>query len=474
MNEWESIVEEINKFFRDIHFIDEKLGVEMFYAGHLKHYKFKYDPLQKLPALRFKKHPRYGYELYLEFFINQDLQQDGVKTLIRKRLRISGDLNNIANSEQLHSYAIRLAFSVYLKIKAGYYIKYIPNIKSMKFSEVEKLTIGKHFLIPTLHSYLEHFYEVRSIKKGLYGTIKSDLNTLTKFIYKLPRRLPVDLTKLDHSVKFLEFDRIYAIKFKEYLQSNKDTKSGEVISGITVKNIFSSLVNLVNKICEKRGDLQRMSYINPFSRPNIEKSKPKMHVTLTPKQLKNLGSIMKETGDTQLLLFVDFLYLTGIRPIEAKRLRVKHLVDFRNALNLTADITKNGLPRSIPTNNYFHSLIKAMNLEAYPEDYFLFSRNGGVGLVKTGQNYFSRKFKEIRLKCKDITPLHTLYSYRHTFALNFMMEPQKGQSNENRRFELMKRLGHSEFETTQKYLRGLPEELVGKSSWKGMKHWSEK
>ncbi|HKC67520.1 MAG TPA: hypothetical protein VKG26_04770, partial [Bacteroidia bacterium] len=254
VKEWESLVQEINKYFRDIHFIDEKLGIETIYAGFLKHYKFNYDPLQKIPVLRFKKHSRYGHELYLEFFINQDLKTDGVKNLKRKIFRVSGDLNNISDAESLYTYVIRFAFSIFLKIKAGYYVTYTPNVRSMKFSEIEKLPIGKHYLIPTLYAYLEHFYEKRTYKKGQYDTIKSDLNTLVKYIHKLPRKLPIDLTKLEHTVKFLDFDKVSGIKFLEYLQINKDTKTGEPIVGITIKNIFSSLGNLMNKVKEYRND----------------------------------------------------------------------------------------------------------------------------------------------------------------------------------------------------------------------------
>jgi integrase len=102
------------------------------------------------------------------------------------------------------------------------------------------------------------------------------------------------------------------------------------------------------------------------------------------------------------------------------------------------------------------------------------NNNGAIGEIPTGKNYFSRKFKEIRLKCDDLTPFYTLYSYRHTFALNFMMEPLENENNEDKRFELMGVLGHSKFETTEIYLKGFPKELVSKSKWQGMKHWRQK
>ena len=473
IKEWEIIVKEVNKQVETIHFIDKKIGTEIININFFRYYKFLFNPEQKIPVLKIKKHPRYGMELYLELPINQEEKNSGVKSFKKTRFRITSDLNNLSNPEDVYSYAFRLIVSVFLKIKAGYFLKHAPMQRSMKFIEVENLPIGKHFLIPTLYVYLEHFKSVNSITEGMYSIIKSDLNTLTKFINKLPRRLQFDLNELEHNVKFLQFDRIFANKFLEFLQSDTDTKTGKPITGTTKRNIFSSMGNLVNKIIKMRADLQNPNYTNPFLKHEIKKSLSETHITYTLDQLNELEEALEENNETQLLLFVNFLYHTGIRPIEAKRLKIKHLDNLDEGLYLPANITKNGLPRTVPVNDYLLEVLYENNVSSFAKEDYLFSSCEGIGPQHAGKNFFSRKFKLIRDKCPNLTAFHTLYSLRHTFAFEYMKQAKTDKKFEARSIELMDILGHAKFDTTQKYLKGFGRDFSKTSNVKGMKHWKK-
>jgi integrase len=474
--EWNTRINEVNNHFKNILWVDQTTQKEYLYSGMFKHYVFKYDAKQKVPVLKFKNHARYGIELYLEFPIIRELNVNGNKSFETIRHRITSDLNNISDSNDLFSYAIRLILSIYLKIKAGYYIKHTPKVRSINFSEVESLHIEKHYLIPTLYAYLEHFHSVNSLTIDVYDAIKSDLNTFIKYLHGLPRKLPIDFTTLEHKVRFLEFNYISAEKYKEHLQTDSDTKTGQVITRTTIKNNFSSLTNLFNRIKKHRTDLQSINYTNPFSGHNIGKSATKTHIIYKPEQTKQVMAILKEKNEEQLHFLIEFIYFTGIRPIEAKRLKIHHLKSINDAeddLYLPEDITKNGQSRFVPLGEHLLQRINELNITNYSDEDYVFSPNGGIGPKMASKNYFTKTFQKIRLKCDKIGQLHTLYSFRHTFAHNYMLLAKTDTKYEARLNELMQILGHSSSDITKLYLKRCGVNFFKSRGSKGVQHWDD-
>ena len=82
--------------------------------------------------------------------------------------------------------------------------------------------------------------------------------------------------------------------------------------------------------------------------------------------------------------FVVTLYHTGIRPVELTRLRVG-MVDLRNqTIIMPANITKGRKKqRVVPINHHLLKEFEAMDLQKYPEDFYLFGR---IPTGKRGRN----------------------------------------------------------------------------------------
>ena len=474
IEKWQSTISRVNSYFQRNPNLDAENKTEES-EGNSSFRKWKYTYRDKIPMLKMKERKdfAYGWELYIEFYCNQKKKDNGGESIEKIRHRIFCDLNFISNTAGLFIYALRLIHSIQLKINDGYCLQYIPSKSPKNFADFANTPIDNLFFIPTLYKYVEQFKTDNELSNELYGSMKSDLNTLTRFIYGLPRMGKIDFSNLKHEVLFLNFNRRFAERFIVYLRTEPYTRSKKPICTTTIGNIFNNLRNLTNRVIKKRDDLSALSYDNPFSKQEIEKSPAQMHEFYETKQLKEIEKAILKSKNTQLYYFTKFLYYTGLRKVEAQRLHLKY-VDLKGkdpSINLVSTITKNNQPRTIRITPNLKLLLLEMGLDKYPNNYFLFSSKGKPGEKEVSRNYFTKQFAKIRLKCPSLTFKNSLYSFRHTYARRFMMEAVNPKQKEVRQNQLRENLGHSSIVQTERYLRNIGAWFVGHRSFKGVPKW---
>jgi integrase len=142
-------------------------------------------------------------------------------------------------------------------------------------------------------------------------------------------------------------------------------------------------------------------------------------------------------------------------------------------LYLPEDITKNGQSRFVPLGEHLLQRINELNITNYSDEDYVFSPNGGIGPKMASKNYFTKTFQKIRLKCDKIGQLHTLYSFRHTFAHNYMLLAKTDTKYEARLNELMQILGHSSSDITKLYLKRCGVNFFKSRGSKGVQHWDD-
>lgn len=242
------------------------------------------------------------------------------------------------------------------------------------------------------------------------------LRTRTKHTYKVIIGIFYqwlqDYNYQDHEPK--EFGYQDAQRYMDYLTSVKK-QSGRTWNNYLsfMKIFFSYLVE--REIIDK----------NPFK--SIKKQtevKSTRNYAFADEEFVKLNTYLIEK-DKQLYYFNMFIYYLAMRQKEISMLRIKD-IDFVNMnIFVNSAISKNRDGGSIVIMKNFMPILKQMNLQSYPPDYYIFSFG-----CKPGPEY-NNSFDKWSVKCKaairklSINENCTQYSYKHTaviklyYATNF-------------------------------------------------------
>lgn len=152
-------------------------------------------------------------------------------------------------------------------------------------------------------------------------------------------------------------------------------------------------------------------------------------------------------GDPQLWLCCMIQYYTAIRPgNELRNLRISD-INFQLA-NITVKNVhaKNGRTESTDMPDaLMDSLINEYHIKNYPQEYYLFGKDGVPGLVPVGKNTLRMRFNKIRDEL-NLPQEIKLYSWKHSGAQALI------ESGVNT-YDLCRHLRHKNINATEHYLR---------------------
>ena len=242
------------------------------------------------------------------------------------------------------------------------------------------------------------------------------------------------------------------------------------INSITKKTVNQYLNGIVQKTSARNRNNSRTDIASLFQlleeneivKSNFVKSIPKLKTvpkrnkTYTPAQEKKINTYL-EKHDPTLHLFIKFISLNFLRPIEVCRLKIRD-VDFKDKKLYVKAKNQPVKIKIIPD-----ILIKDIpDLSKMSPDALLFGRfNIGEewNAVETNRRTeFSKRFKEV----KDHFGLGEefgLYSFRHTFITKLYRKLREQSSPNETKSKLMLITGHSTMTALEKYLRDIDAEL---------------
>ncbi|MBZ9628136.1 site-specific integrase [Psychroflexus sp. CAK1W] len=256
--------------------------------------------------------------------------------------------------------------------------------------------------------------------------------------------------------------------FEKWLRNEK--LFDKPITSITKKTVNEYLNSIVQKTSARNRNNSRTDIASLFqlleeneivnsnfvqSIPKL-KTVPKRNKTYTPDQEKKINTHL-EKHDPTLHLFIKFISLNFLRPIEVCRLRIKD-VDLKDKKLYVKAKNQPVKIKIIPD-----ILIQDIpDLSKFPGDALLFGRFGiGEAWNATETNRrteFSKRFKEV----KDHFGLGEefgLYSFRHTFITKLYRKLREQNSPNETKSKLMLITGHSTMAALEKYLRDIDAEL---------------
>ncbi|MXN90138.1 site-specific integrase [Flavobacterium sp. Sd200] len=187
---------------------------------------------------------------------------------------------------------------------------------------------------------------------------------------------------------------------------------------------------------------------------NILKATPTKNKTFTTDQEEKVLDLLRKK-DPQLHLFVKFISLNFLRPIEVVRLTVRDI----SVTDKTLRVKAKNQPVKV-------KIIPKILLDDLPDfenhklDDFIFKNMSGIadGTDINRRNYFSERFKKIKDEL-DLGKDYGLYSFRHTYITKLYREIRKTYSPFEAKSRLMLITGHTSMKALDSYLRDIDAEL---------------
>lgn len=191
---------------------------------------------------------------------------------------------------------------------------------------------------------------------------------------------------------------------------------------------------------------KRLVVANPvINIPNLGEKRDEAASPIPDKIRTILTDYMRE-HDPQLLLVCQLEYYCAIRPKECLYLQIRDINLEAASITVRQDISKNGLTETVNMpRQLYESLDDLLKIGNYPEDWYLFSRDGHPGKYRLGKNTFRYRFDRIRDKL-GLSKRYKLYSFKHTGGVKLV---DAGVNT----WEIQKHFRHKSITTTERYLQ---------------------
>lgn len=203
----------------------------------------------------------------------------------------------------------------------------------------------------------------------------------------------------------------------------------------TLSAIFAKLVH--NKVIP----------VNPLAGTTRLKEKATLHQAYTQKQLRHVLLVLEERHPN-LHLCALLMYGCFLRPHQEVRQLSRR--DFNlefSAISLGGDANKSGRVRTVFVPTYVREALAKYQLTSLPSDSNIFTRCCDV----YNDCYFNTAWSRIKEDLMDdgvIGEAHTLYSFRHTAAINLYMKTKD-------LYKVQQAMAHSTMTVTLTYMRSL-------------------
>ncbi len=214
----------------------------------------------------------------------------------------------------------------------------------------------------------------------------------------------------------------------------------------------SSATNYMNKRRTLGGIFSRLVRngvisTNPVSKTTRQKEKSLLHEAFTHETLK---AVLQHLEKEHPCLYLCALVMYGclLRPHqEIRMLTRKHLNEDCTKITLSGDSNKSGRVRTVFVPEYVRSELLKRGIPQFKDSWNIFTKSD----VPYNESYFNTawsRVKEALVKAGVISNEQTLYSFRHTAAINVYMKTKD-------LYKVQQAMGHSSMTVTLTYMRSL-------------------
>ena len=333
----------------------------------------------------------------------------------KRRYRETGDVNRIKNKRLRKSYLRALKDARANLLLRGW----TPTDGMPEYRDSDS---EKTYILDALDKAVSVKRLVQS--ERAHSSFKNRIELFKKYLYR-------------SNLAFLNVKEISRKHISDYLEYRLlDQK----VSSRTRNNDLIDLKSAFNVLVEKE-----LIEKNPCLGVKKIPQQTEMHEDFTKEELKRIFDYVNE-HDNNLGLFIKLIYYSGLRPIEATRIKLSYINLEKRCIQMPVGSLKdkNSLQLKIINDSIVADLLK-LEIDKYPKDYFLFSALGKPSITGTTRDYITDKVKKVKTKL-GLPENKTLYGFKHTFV-SLLLEKQVPH------IEIMKITGHKTLSSFQVYAR---------------------
>lgn len=189
---------------------------------------------------------------------------------------------------------------------------------------------------------------------------------------------------------------------------------------------------------------RRLFKYNPIEGIEPLRVVTRKHAAFSDAQLGAIKTKCKELGFYDLLVFIQHIYYTMIRPGELVQLKVANVDLKENRIFVPGTISKNRYDEHVPiAPDLLKALHESGTLQKNPDQYLI-----GAGTQPMNEKQFWKKNKAVLTALKFTDREYTVYSYKHSGAIALYRQTKD--------ILLVQRMmRHRTVQETQTYLRDL-------------------
>ena len=331
-----------------------------------------------------------------------------------KSIGINCNPNQAKTLKERNRLLATLAYSLQKKLEAGWRPNDQREVKQVQ--KRPKIYIGEQF------SFLLAELEDQDLSKLYKRDIALVGNSFTQYLK-------------DSGLYDTEISEIDAAHIDKFLQQYNHSATYYMNKRRTLGGIFSRLL------------AKKLIAVNPVHETLQLKEKAILHQAYTKQELHNVLDYLKEQNPN-LHLCALLMYGCFLRPHqEIRQLYRRHFNETCTVITLAGNSNKSGRIRTVHVPGYVQDVLKQREIHLADPGMNLFT---GTGCIYN-DSYFNTMWSRAKEKIIEdgmIGKNHTLYSFRHTSAVNLYMKTKD-------LFKVQQALGHSSMAVTLIYMRSL-------------------
>lgn len=378
----------------------------------------QFDKYDYLPAVLKENKSGWLIEYYVE--------NPQTKILTRKQIRLTRLVSRYKNKNEARRHISKIIVSINSKLAGGWN--------------------------PFFHGEDARMYEkLNNVCEFFLKEKRKELRTNTIRSYESFCRMLLSFLKSQNeNVICSMFNQSYAIRYMDYLYNERNVNANTYNNQIKLGRAF------FNWCMEHNYSKQ-----NPFLSIK-KKAKAKKTRILIPKETREqITNYLIETNNIPFLIICQLVFDSLIRPKEILLIQIKHIHINERYIIVPDENSKNHKTRFSAITPGIIENLKLMNIDNFPEDYYLFGGSLTPSEHQAGYKRAGKEWDKMR-KALQLPDEMQLYSLRDSGIFEMLKSGIDDLS-------VMQHADHSSLDVTTRYADHLDENLINKIYMKAPK-----